>query len=65
VDIRCELCHRPVSPVEREWADRLSALEGKPPGRKAYECHLCQALIFEDEMENGLFVPKQPRRFWT
>jgi hypothetical protein len=63
--MRCELCHHPVSKVEQAWADRLSALEGKPPGRRAYECRLCEALIFEDEMKNGQFAPKQPRRFWT
>ena len=65
VEVFCQLCHRPVSVVEQSWADRLAALEGKSPGRRAYECHLCEALIFEDEMEDGKFAPKQPRRFWT
>ncbi|MDA4134548.1 MAG: hypothetical protein OK441_03150 [Thaumarchaeota archaeon] len=63
--IRCELCHRPVSEVEQGWANRLSALEGKQPGRKAFECKVCEALIFEDEMDDGRFAPQQPRRFWT
>jgi hypothetical protein len=65
VEIFCELCHRPVSMVDQAWADRLSALEGKGARRRAYECHFCEALIFEDEMENGRFVPRQPRRFWS
>ncbi len=51
--------------VDQSWADRLSALEGRPPGRRAYECHICEALIFEDEMPGGDFAPKQPRRFWS
>lgn len=63
--LKCQLCHRQVTLVDQGWADRLSALERKPLGRKAYECHLCEALIFEDELEEGRFVPRQPRRFWT
>jgi hypothetical protein len=51
--------------VEQTWANRLSALEGKQPGRKAFECKICEALIFEDEMDDGRFAPKQPRRFWS
>jgi hypothetical protein len=51
--------------VDQAWADRLSLLEGKTPGRRAFECHLCEALIFEDEMEGGAFAPRMPRRFWT
>jgi hypothetical protein len=65
VAIRCELCHRPVSEVEQGWADRLSALEGKQVGRRAFECKICEALMFEDELDDGRFAPKQPRRFWS
>lgn len=65
VELRCELCHRPVSLVDQAWADRISALERKQAGRRAFECHLCEAMIFEDEMEDGQFSPKQPRRFWS
>jgi hypothetical protein len=63
--LRCQLCHHPVSEVEQKWADKFSALEGKPAGRRAYECSICEALIYEDELEDGKFAPKQPRRFWT
>jgi hypothetical protein len=54
-----------VTEVEQKWADKFSALEGKPIGRKAYECRICEALIYEDELDGGKFAPKQPRRFWT
>ena len=62
---RCEICHYEVFAVEQEWADKLAGMEGRSKGVKAYECRICEAFIYEDELVDGKFVPKQPRRFWT
>lgn len=62
--IFCAICKREAQEVSQDFADLLAKLEGRAPGEKAYECSICEAMIYESELVDGRFVPKQPRRFW-
>ena len=58
--IKCQGCKRIASRVDDKIAFQLRGEEQwlVPP---AFECPRCQAIIFEDEFDEGRFVPPQFR----
>jgi hypothetical protein len=63
-ELKCMGCGKRVERLTEEAAERLRAwdsVERPAVAASAFECSRCEAVIFEDELVLGQFIPPQLR----